>query len=230
MRAGDGSSAHRPIGVVSAVIVDETRERLLLGVRRPSALVTRHPGVLSTPTMRVPPGTFAELTAGCPDPAGVVGMHPVGGPALDVGLGGHIWSEHSFVLEALLARKLGLGDAISDGRFHAVAHRRFLSLDDVGDPLGTERSEWTAMLTYEVRVRTGDDAIPAMTSSYSRLVWVDPAKVPRALAHHDVLMLDETLNAVEVCIQGLCVRVAAELLTGDPQRPPPAPGGGRQDH
>jgi hypothetical protein len=214
MRTGQGGSAADPIGVVSAVIVDGARpERLLLGVRRPAPLADRHPGVLSTPTLRLPSDLFAVLTGPYADPE-PAGMAAVGGPALDVGRGGHIRSAHSFVLEALFARKLGLADAIFHGGFHAVAHPRLLSLEDVPDPLGTRRSQWTAMLTYEVRVRHGAEAIPPASGSYSRLVWVDAAKLPTALDHHDALLLDETLDAIEVCIQGLCVRAAVRLLAG----------------
>jgi hypothetical protein len=212
VRTGDGTDRHAPIGVLSLVVVDDRRPGwMLLGVRRPSALSTRHPGVLSTPTMRLPADTFAAMSETCPDPAGTPGMHPIDGPALTLGRGGRTASNAALVLESLLAAKLGLADALGDGRFHAAAYPRYLSLDEVGDPLGTERGEWTAMLTYEVRVLAGVPAIPPSTGGYQRLVWVDAAKVPQALAQHDALLLDETLDATEVCVQGLCVRVAAHL-------------------
>ncbi len=214
MRSGEGHTAQRPIGTISAVVVDDHRPgKTLLGVRRPSALATRHPGVLSTPTMRIPDDMFGPLSDPYPDPLGVVGMVGISGPVMNVGHGGQIQSMGSFVLEALFTRKLGLGGAIGDGRFHALARPRFLSLDNVSDPLGTERTEWPAMITYEVRIRHGGEVLPAATDSYSRLVWVDSAKVPQALATRDALLLDETLNAAEVCVHGLCVRVAAEVLT-----------------
>ncbi len=214
MQSGEGHTAQRPIGTISAVVVDESRPgKTLLGVRRASALATRHPGVLSTPTMRLPDDMFGPLSDPYPDPLGVAGMIGIGGPVLNVGHGGQIQSMGSFVLEALFTRKLGLGGPIGDGRFHALARPRFLSLDNVSDPLGTERAEWTAMITYEVRILHGGGTLPAATDSYSRLVWVDAAKVPQALATRDALLLDETLNAAEVCVQGLCVRVAAKVLT-----------------
>jgi len=213
MRTGEGHTAELPIGVISAVVVDDSRPgKTLLGVRRPSALATRHPGVLSTPTMRMPDDMFGPLSDGYPDPLGVAGMIGIDGPLLNVGHGGQTQSMASFVLEALFTRKLGLGGPIGDGRFHALARPRLLSLDNVSDPLGTARAEWTAMITYEVRIRQGGETLPAATESYSRLVWVDSAKVPRALATRDALLLDETLNAAEVCVQGLCVRVAVAAL------------------
>jgi hypothetical protein len=214
MRTGDGASRNTPIGVVSAVINDEARPGfILLGVRRPSQLAPRHPGVLSTPTMRLSPDTFQPLTQAFPDAAGAIGLRAVSGPAVEIGRHGLTTALGSLVLEALLMRKLGLAEALVDLRLHGSAHPRYLSLDDVADPLGTEQSEWTAMLTYEVRLHRGVEAVPYSTGSYSRLVWVPAAKVSSALAHHDVLMLDETLDAAEVCVQGLCVRVAAQLVS-----------------
>lgn len=213
MRTGNGSSPRAPIGVLSAVVIDEARpDRLLLGVRRPSPLSPRHPGVLSTPTMRLSPDTFGALTGTCPTIPDAVGIHPVDGATLLIGRGGHTTTLASLVIEDLLIRKLGLAEAIVDGRWHARAYPRYLSLDEVGDPLGTQSCEWTAMLTYEVRVHCGVDAIPQATASYSRIVWVPAGKVPTALAHHDALLLDETLDAAEVCVQGLCVRVAAQMV------------------
>lgn len=214
MIVGNGSGPQAPVGVVSAVISDEKQPgRLLLGVRRPSSDSPRFPGVLSTPTMRLPPDTFALLSAAYPDPRGVSGVTAIEGPSRDVGHGGHIESLEALVLEYLFVRKLVPADVLVDGRLQAVARARYLSLDEVADPLGTGVGEWTAMLTYEVRIREGADTLPYATASYSRLVWVDAATVPLALASHDALMLDETLDAAEVCIQGMCVRVAAQLLT-----------------
>lgn len=209
MRCGAGDRADSPIGVLSAVLLDADRPGMtLLGVRRPSRLNMRHPHVLSVPTMRLPAGLFALLTGEVPGP----GTHPVDGAAVPVGRGGRFASDGSYAVESLLIAKLGLADAVQDGTLHGWAVPRFLSLEEVGDPLGTGLGEWTAMLTYEVRLAAGAGSVPPSTGSYSRLVWVESAKIPAALAHHDALLLDESLDAIKVCVQGLCVRVAAEVL------------------
>ncbi|MET0523059.1 MAG: hypothetical protein ABW156_14020 [Jiangellaceae bacterium] len=213
MITGDGGGPLTPVGVISAVIRDAQRPGLLLlGVRRPSALAPRFPGVLSTPTMRVSPDTFARLSAAYPDPRGVKGMTPLDGPLRAIGGHGYVESFESLLVEHLFLRKLMSSDALVDGRMHGVTRARCLSLDEVPDPLGTDENEWTAMLTFEVEIRAGADTLPGATASYSRLVWVEAAKVPQAMASHDALLLDETLNAAEVCIQGMCVRVAAHLV------------------
>ena len=214
MLAGDGATPDTPIGVVSAVVRDERRPGLLLlGVRRPGPLAPRHPGVLSTPTMRLSPDTFAVLSAAYPDPRGVSGMYPVDGPPREIGRGGHFGSLEALVVEDLFLRKLFPADALVQGSLHAVARARCLALDEVTDPLGTGIGQWTAMLTFEVRIDRGAGTLPYATASYSRLVWVEAAKLPLALAHHDALLLDETLDAAEVCVQGMCVRVAAQIVS-----------------
>jgi len=213
MRCGAGDGPGTPVGVVSTVLVDERRPGLtLLGVRSPSPLNARHPNVLSVPTMRLSPGLFELVTADLPEPGGTPGTVAIAGPAVPIGRGGRAASDTAYVVESLLAAKLGVADALQRGTLHGRFTPRFLSVEEVGDPLGTDSSEWTAMLTYEVRLDAGATEIPAATGSYSRLVWVESARIRQALAQHDALFLDETLDAIEVCVQGLCVRVAAELL------------------
>jgi hypothetical protein len=213
MNIGDGSAIDRPIGVISAVVSSDDRDgQILLGVRRGSSVAARHPGVVSTPTVRVPADLFQPLVADYLIPKDVEGIYPVSGEPLRIGRSGHVASAHAFLLESLLMRKLGLADGIASGEFTAVSHPRYLALAEVKDPLGTQESEWTAMLTYEVRIIAGVDAIPIETSSYKRLLWVDSIRLPVALERGDAMILDDTLNVFEVCAQGLCLRVAAELL------------------
>ncbi|GLH99808.1 hypothetical protein [Phytohabitans aurantiacus] len=214
MKVGNGSAVDDPVGVISVVVADEANPGMvLLGVRRPSALSPRHPGVLSTPTLRLPADVFGLLTADMPEPVACIGIYPVNGPEFVVGRGGYLGSAHPFAVESLFGRKLGLADSLVDGRFEAVAVPRFLALDAVEDPLGTGEIEWTAILTYGVHIRRAADAIPTSTASYSRLLWASSAKLPRAVAHRDALLLDETLDAIEVCVQGLCLRAAVHMLT-----------------
>ena len=213
MTTGDGVTADNPISVVSAVVSDVTRPgRVLLGVRRPSAINERFPGVLSTPTFRLPDDVFALLTAGLPE-IREPGSVPLDGTMFEIGYGGHCATAEGFVLETLMMRKLGLADALIDGTVHGTARARYLSRDEVADPLGTGRSEWTAMLTYDLQIDRGGAALPPETAAYSRFLWAETAKLPQAVANRDVLYLDPTLDPVEVCAHGLCLRVAV-LMTG----------------
>ena len=206
----DGSHAARPVTVVSANIVHGGR--ILVGVRRRTPLALRFPGVLSTPTIRVPPAVFALLTGAYEVPRGECGTWAVAGAPVLVGHSGHPRSVDGFVLDELLSRKLGLAGALVEDRFEATAVPRHLALDRVSDPLGTERAEWTAMLSYGIRVDRGWDEVPESTESYSRLVWAPVDRLPDALARKDALHVDDTLDPFEVCIDGLCMRLAAALI------------------
>jgi hypothetical protein len=209
----EGSSQTNPVLVVSlALFREESRKEVLLGVRRNTPSAPRHPGVLSTPTMRVPSKVFAALVdeTVCQWRTGVHLVEQ--GPPF--ALGRCDFSQHpgAFILEGLLARKLGLGGALVDQRFHAEARLSAVALDLVEDPLGTELAEWTAMVTYSATIRSGSEAVPLTTESFSRLIWARGDLVARAMAAGDALIVDETLDPFEVCIGGLCIRSAIPLL------------------
>lgn len=219
-----GESVDDPMTVVSAVILRRmagrgTLERgspdceVLLGVRRPSPLARRHPGVLSTPTTGVAPDLFEALVHPFAVPRRVPGVYSVDGAPLLVGHGGHIQTVDAFVLDGLLARKAGLSGALVQDRFEAVAAARFVALDEVKDPLGTAEAQWTLMITYEVHVVRGAGEFPPATESYSRLLWAPADRLPRAVAARDALLFDDSLDPFQVCIDGLCTRLAATLLS-----------------
>lgn len=89
-----------------------------------------------------------------------------------------------------------------------------VALDHVEDALGTGKAEWTTIITYSLTITEGADELPAQTESYSRIIWAEATLLGRALASRDALLLDESLNPFEVCIQGLCVRSAVFALEG----------------
>jgi hypothetical protein len=214
MASTEGRSAVNPVRVVSCVIArDPARGEILLGVRRPTPVSLRHPGVLSTPTMRIPACLFDTLL----DAGGIAELHAgvvliPGGRQADIGVAGSLGSPEAFVLESLLARKLGLARALTLGYFQAGAVLAAAALDLVEDPQGGDEAEWTAMLTYEVNVLTGADLIDAKTDAYSRLIWAPADRITDAFRRHDALLVDESLNPFEVCIGGLCIKSAVRLL------------------
>src|SRR5260370_10317256 len=102
----EGSSQANPVLVVSLVLFrEESRKEVLLGVRRNTPSAPRHPGVLSTPTMRVPRTIFAALVDETlrPQRTGVQLVEP--GPPLTLGRGDFTQHPGAFGLEALRAWK-----------------------------------------------------------------------------------------------------------------------------
>jgi hypothetical protein len=191
---------------------DSLRTQTLLGVRRSTAVSRRHPGVLSTPTMRVPLSVFAGQTDVRPD-SGITLLPET--PRTPIGAENSLQYPASFLIEGLLARKLGVGDALAQGSVSGWTQLRAVSVDDVHDPLGTERVERTLMLTYAVHLEKGAEEFPPSTASYSQIIWASTDLISRALAARDALLIDDTLNPFEVCIDGLCVRSAAFIASQD---------------
>ena len=186
--------------------------RILLGVRQPSTVSDRHPGVLSTPTLRIPRALFEAL--GAPpwstargdrvrlledQPVLRTGPKSFGEPA-------------AFAVEHLMSRKLGLAEALARGTMRAAMRAVTLAVDDVDDPLATGAIERTFMVGFDVIIEEGAELIPERTSSYSRLLWADTELLAEALKRKDALIVDDSLNPFEVCIGGLCVQSAVHHL------------------
>jgi hypothetical protein len=131
-----------------------------------------------------------------------------------IGHGPSLRHPEAFILESLFARKLGLSGALTMRRFGAEASALTVAVDDVEDPLATGAAEWTSMITYSVTITNGAGEVPLQSESYSRLIWADAALLGRAVDSRDALLLDSSLNPLEVCIQGLCVRSAVFAIEG----------------
>jgi len=215
----DGTVMDGKTNVVSLVVrTPEHPGKLLMGVRAPTPTSRRHPHVLSTPTMRVP----AEILA-----AAVAAQAPGSMPALSLG---HIHTfrpSHSvpfggaqrqtsglaFLVESVLAKKVGLSNALVEGNAFGSVALGSLALDLVPDA-ATKESELTEMLTLVATLDAGSDQIPSSTLSYGQFMWADPAQLQDALAHNDALRVDPNLDLM-ICIHGLCVKSAATLLASD---------------
>lgn len=204
----EGRSPQVPVRGISAVVFRNADCRqILLGVRRPTPANGRHPGVLSTPTIRLPVALYRAMLE-----AGSDGCEGPEHRNLPIGHGLHHLHPAIVLIEFLLSRKLELGAQLTAGRFQATAALSSTQLDEVPDPLGTQQSEWTELTTFAVTVTDGADLIPRETGAFSRVLWADTDRVVQAFAHHDALVVDDSLDPFEVCIDGLCVRSAVLLL------------------
>jgi hypothetical protein len=215
--ASDHDVAHR-VFVVSALVRNAADPNdVLLGVRRPTSTSARHPGVLSTLTMRVSEAMFAAAVNeafGAPTPYPAVGevvcaqgagVDPLGEP-------NGFERTSTFLAESLLARKVGLADALVSGALHGSVRPLGLASDVVEDPKGGYDAELTTMLTYLVEFDRASVSIPERTSSYDPIAWVNAADLARAVATHDALVLLPEANPWEVCLHGLCMHSAVDLL------------------
>jgi hypothetical protein len=205
-----GHADHEAVYCASCNIYrDPGMTKILMGVRRPVPASPRHPGVLSTPTMRLPRQVFESVTRPLEVESGVVVLDEQ--PVRRTGPGSFQHVE-TFVVESLMARKLGLGDALMTGRVRARVTTTSVAVDHVADPLGSGLSELTHMISWSVVLEAGADLVPSATSAYAPLLWADTERVREAMRAKDALIVDDTLNPFEVCIDGLCVRSAVVQL------------------
>jgi len=193
--------------------------RMLVVVRRPECNPT-HPNVVSVPTQRVPAALFGDLVAyGAASPA-------TGG---DGGSDSNLHSGHDsliYATEALLARKLGIGDALerSELSFSAALTSRVPghAVYDDGEAPGT--SEPIDMLNVVVKIAPGDIELPAESASYSYILWATVQSFLDALEQRDPSTIDPRLDPLKLCLHGLCLSAAEtslkSLLRSDPSARP----------
>lgn len=203
------------VAVVSGLVRWRSGPDVLLGVRRAAASSGRHPGVLSTITMRVPSivmgGALAEAGLPAIVERGSFVRAAESCTSVNIGAALSLANIGGFLMESLLARKLAAGDLLVAGSMKGYVRPLGVSRAVVSDPKGGGEEEDTLMLTYEVDLREGKDLLASQTQSYSRFHWASSAKIADALEANDPLLLVPDEDPFEVCIHGLCVRAAADL-------------------
>jgi hypothetical protein len=220
----------RPAPVLCLTILDVRRPdpRILVGVRSPLVNAT-HPNVVSTPTIRIPPGSAADLLDGAgfrpASPDGhrlwLSGARSTNGARRGSSLGTGSWEgggDHDPLIHettSLMAKKLGLADALAVDRF-------LFSVEPVSAVLGAANyanlgcTEFIVMTNLLVRVLDGADLVPASTVEYDPLVWVDVARFLVAVEERDPFAILPDGDPFELCVHGLCVSSAALFLRHRP--------------
>jgi hypothetical protein len=197
----DTSGAHQtpPAPVLALTIVDcqdgsASHGKVLVAVRDAATNVT-HPNVVSVPTQRMP-----ELLARSLAPS-------------DDWCDSDRQSGHCplvFAAEALLARKLALGDALESGQvgFEVRVGTTLTGSAEYGRGI-TEPIEMTNLV---LRVVRGVECFPRRTSSYSDVQWSDPGTLVAAFRSKNALLAVPAGDPLELCIHGLCVSSTVELI------------------
>jgi hypothetical protein len=216
--ATDAPQPVSTIAVISVVVRDASKHNsILLGVRQPVGTSGRHPGVLSTFTMRVPQPVLAAamIAAGLQGDQEFEAGAVLRAPDFDThefGVANGFEHISVYLVESMLARKLGLADALVEGRIRGTVTNLGVACDVVEDPTGGFPAERTLMLSYVVDIEHGIELIPLRTVSYDPIEWVDGRSLGNAVRSHDALMLLPDSNPWEVCLHGLCVRSASSFL------------------
>lgn len=190
--------------VVALTIVDCVKSssnygKVLVAVRDPLSNAT-HPNTVSVPTQRI----TSHL------------MDPIREQLVSRDSRTWISSELSqghdpivFVVESILSRKLDLAGSLETGSLIYEAMPGQVTLGEAHYEMGTERIE---MMNVIVRIVAGSADLPDHTASFSSLQWVDPKMLADAFRSKEPLMLFPGADPLEICIHGLCVSTASDLI------------------
>jgi hypothetical protein len=204
-----------PAFVVSLLLSDSaSHDDVVLGVRRRTIQAPRHPGVVSTPTQRIPRPLFDACVGAWPPPTGprptIVPVeagapYPIGAPCTSE-------LAVSYVVESLLARKLEMAAPLAAGLVRGTAAPVALASAIVPDRQGQGPPEPTVMLTIRVLAGGVTRHLPPATVFYSQLLLCDATRFTEAVRRRDALAVHDSLDPFEVCIGGLCVVSASAVL------------------
>jgi hypothetical protein len=167
---------------------------VLTGIRTAAANRT-HPGVVSVPTQRVPVVVarqwLDERGAGIPDSL-----------AREV--------------ENVLARKLGMADALELGELELAVHdlRAWQGTSVIGEDEDGLRTEDLTMFNACIEVTAG--SFPEATASYDPIRWARTDKFLRMVRTKEVGALEVGFDELMFCAYGLCLETAARVVTGLP--------------
>ena len=183
--------------------------RVLVGIRA-FETNTRHPGVISVPTMRIPRSLAGSLVESL-DPA-VAGAELVGSIS-SFGMPGSTESIQGLLVEAILAKKLELGGFLESGLIQGHCSVGLIAQGPVDDPTGVgEAPEETLMVTILAYCETGEKYLPGSSKSYSQIAWVDTCDLVTAWSCRDGQILFPEANPFEICIRGLCISSAVDVI------------------
>jgi hypothetical protein len=167
---------------------------VLTGIRTAEANRT-HPGVVSVPTFRVPVA--------------------IAQPWLDApGIPSAVVRE----AQNLLARKLGVADALELGQLGLEVHdlRAWQGTSVIGETDDGLLTEDLTMFNACIEVTRGSAAFPAETASYRPIRWARTDNFRRMVRTKEVAALEVGFDELMYCAYGLCLETAARVVDGLP--------------
>jgi hypothetical protein len=181
---------------------------LLLAVRDP-ATNRSHPSVVSVPTQRIPPKLLYSLlnTAEKTETVDSSTQLLSAQACTNLRQSGH--AELILLVNSLLALKLGVSEFLERKLIGYTAYIRALVTGTVVHP---EYAEPTAMLNAVVLIESGADLFPTRTASYSHLMWRPVDVFIKTAREKNPLLLDVTLNPVQYCIHGMCIKSSFNVI------------------
>lgn len=211
--------------VLSLVVLDGTNgdgsvtddSQVLVSVRDPANNRT-HPGVVSVPTIRLPAVLGIELRQG--HRAGKrFGSTELFDPVVVNSWESDGHSAIIFVVKALLCQKLGVADALeSEGVLFSAGVAAGSTGWSCYEDERPSDGELIRMTTLVVSITRGVGMFATRTSSYSDVMWCKAGEFLHAARTRDVSGLGH--SPLEMCIHGLCIATAHDVLASRLGREP----------
>jgi hypothetical protein len=188
-----------PVLALTLVRRRDTGFEVLTAIRTAAANRT-HPGVVSVPTCRVPAVIAREW--------------------LD-GLGSSVPVSVAREVENLLARKLGVADALELGDLELAVHElhAWQGTSVIGEDEDGLRTEDLTMFNACVEVTRGSELVPEETASYHPIRWARPDNFLRMVRTKAVGALEVGFDELMFCAYGLCLETTARVLAGRSRLP-----------
>ena len=192
----------------------ETDAQVLVVVRDAGTNPT-HPNVVSVPTQRLPASLYDDIVASADvagdDVAGNVRFFRGGLVDTSSDSGHH---PVVYAVEALLARKLGLAEPLERDQLRLRAALR-ARVDGVAvyETGGEPEYEHISMLNVLVELADGRALVPIRTGSYSLIAWTEVAQFVAGVRSRDAGTISPALDAIELCVHGVCLAAAEAVLS-----------------
>lgn len=187
--------------------------RVLVAARSPETNPT-HPNVISVPTQRIPQSLCDALIESAThrgEEPGRTVSHFGGGVVDNSAINGH--HPLIFLVEALLARKIGLAADLEHDhcRFRAALRTRVSGVAVYENICDQNVYEPVDMLNVVIELEQQGE-LPMATSSYSLMAWVSVESFLEGVESRDPTRISPQLDAIEFCVHGVCLQAARASL------------------
>lgn len=199
-------ATHAPVLALTLLRSTPAGDEVLVGVRTKHN--STHAEVMSVPTQRV-----SRRVAGMWTPHLTTGVLS----GRDIRRLPEVAEDVRLAVEALMARKLGKADALErhEVEFGVEAMLAVQGESLIGSFEGRDVVERLTMFNVQVRWQAGHHLDERRTASYDPLLWISEGKFGEMVRTRDVGVLDAGLDAIDVCVRGLCVESAVRSLELD---------------
>jgi hypothetical protein len=184
---------------------DESKKKILLGVRQSCTPAERHRQILCLPVIQVPRILFNAVTGTLHTDLEVGEVRRLNDKSTAAIGEGVLQIPDTFLIESLLAQGLDLGEPLIMGLIRGRASAIAIALDQPTNARARP-ADHRYMVTYAMTLTSGADLIPPAAGDYSKLLWAEKRLVSQAVQANDIRIMSNTLDLTKISANNLCIR------------------------